>query len=143
MLVEDLFDGIYAISDATTQEEYDAPFSSTSSTTSASSPNSRFLFSDEITDWRHPAVRVADAVRRGSAQPSAGVAGEYLNLWEYARDLYQAPAVHSRTPTSRRSRRLRAGGNGDPNGIVPGGPDTAGWQVPADRSALSPVHEQR
>jgi putative glutathione S-transferase len=150
VLVEDLFDGVYAISDATTQEEYDAPFQRVFARLDdleAMLSNSRFLFGDEITD--SDILLYVWLVRFDvSYYLNKGVnwrrLNEYPNLWEYARDLYQTPAFGSTTDFEAIKRGYAlADATKNPNGIVPGGPDTAGWQVPADRSALSPVHEQR
>lgn len=101
----------------------------------------RFLLGDHITDadvrlWV-TLVRF-DAAYHGAFHCNRQRLTEFENLWGYARDLYQVPGFGSTTDFDHIKRHyysipmVRS-----QFGIVPAGPDEAGWLTPHGREALS------
>lgn len=150
VLIDDLFGGVDVIRAATSQAEYDDGFSRVFKRLDDLEEmlsSSRYLFGHEITDpdiilytWL---VRF-DVAYYATQGVNRHRLGEFANLWEYARDLYQTPEFGSTTDFGKIKRAYAlASRRSNPHGIVPGGPDVTGWQAPAQRLALIPAHVER
>ncbi|MEV8533845.1 glutathione S-transferase C-terminal domain-containing protein [Streptomyces sp. NPDC051211] len=107
---------------------------------SAQLERSRYLVGDTITeaDVRLFTTLVRfDAVYHGHFKCNRHKLTEMPVLWAYARDLFQTPGFGDTVDFDHIKRHYYLVHDDiNPTGIVPAGPDTAGWLAPHDRAAL-------
>ncbi len=139
----DVNNGVYRCGFAGTQEAYDAAYARLFhrlDRLEARLAGQRYLVGDTITeaDVRLFTTLVRfDAVYHGHFKCNRQKLTEFGALWAYARDLFQTPGfgdtidfVHIKRHYYCVHRDI------NPTGIVPAGPDLAGWLLPHDRGAL-------
>jgi putative glutathione S-transferase len=101
----------------------------------------RYLMGDTITeaDVRlFTTLARFDAVYHGHFKCNRQKLTELPNLWGYARDLFQTPGFGENTDFEQiKQHYYRVHEDINPTGIVPKGPDTAAWQEPHGRGALT------
>jgi putative glutathione S-transferase len=97
----------------------------------------RYLMGDAITeaDVRlYTTLARFDAVYHGHFKCNRNKLTEMPNLWGYARDLYQTPGFGENTDFDQiKAHYYRVHTDINPSGIVPKGPDLAGWLEPHGR----------
>jgi putative glutathione S-transferase len=140
---EDVNNGVYRAGFATGQEEYEAACAGVFRRLELLTPRlarQRYLVGDTITeaDIRLFTTLVRfDAVYHGHFKCNRWKLTENPVLWAYARDLYQTPGFGDTVDFDHIKRhyyQVHAGIN--PTGVVPLGPDLAGWLTPHHREQL-------
>ena len=139
----DVNNGVYRCGFAGTQAAYDRAYHrlfDRLDCLAARLANQRYLVGDSITeaDVRlFTTLARFDAVYHGHFKCNRQKLAEMPVLWAYARDLFQTPGfgdtvdfVHIKRHYYQVHRDI------NPTGIVPAGPDLAGWLDPHDRQAL-------
>jgi putative glutathione S-transferase len=143
LVYRDVNNGVYRCGFATSQKAYDHAFAALFARLDRLSDrlrDQRFLVGDTITeaDVRlFTTLARFDAVYHGHFKANRNKLTELPVLWAYARDLFQTPGfgdtidfVHIKQHYYRVHRNL------NPSGIIPAGPDLAGWLTPHGREAL-------
>ena len=101
----------------------------------------RYLVGDRLTeaDIRLFATLVRfDAVYHGHFRTNRNKLAEMPVLWAYARDLFQTPGLGDTVAFDQvKAHYYRTHDRINPTGIVPEGPDPAGWSRPHGRESLS------
>jgi len=140
LVYENINNGVYRCGFATTQEAYESAFDALFSALDeleARLDRSRYLAGDRITeaDWRlFPTLVRFDAVYYGHFKCNLRRLGDYPNLSNYVRDLYQAPGVAETVDMAHIKRHYYASHRHiNPTGIVPKGPE-CDFSAPHDRS---------
>ena len=83
-----------------------------------------------------------DAVYHGHFKCNRNKLTEMPALWAYARDLFQTPGFGDNTDFAQiKAHYYRVQDDINPTGIVPEGPDAAGWLTPHGREALGRLVE--
>jgi glutathionyl-hydroquinone reductase len=78
-----------------------------------------------------------DAVHHGHFTCNRSTLTEMPALWGYARDLFQTPGFVDNTDFDQiKQHYYLVQSDVNPSGIVPGGPDLAGWHSPHGRERL-------
>ncbi len=147
--------GVYDVGFARTQAAYEAAYDRLFQALDYLEKrlsSDRFLFGDFVTDSDvrlYPTLARFDVVYNTVFRANRNRIADYHNLWGYARDLYQIPEFRETTcfdkykihyQTSPHLRALE----GNVYGLVAKGPDTSGWNVPAEeRLRLSSHREQK
>jgi putative glutathione S-transferase len=139
----DVNNGVYRAGFAGTQEDYEDAYTALFhrlDDLEARLTGQRYLVGDTITeaDVRLFTTLVRfDAVYHGHFKCNRQKLTEFPALWAYARDLFQTPGfgdtidfVHIKRHYHCVHRDL------NPSGIVPAGPDLAGWLLPHDRDTF-------
>jgi putative glutathione S-transferase len=139
----DVNNGVYRAGFATTQEDYAEACRAVFRRLEALSErlaDRRYLMGDSITeaDIRLFTTLVRfDAVYHGHFKCNRYKIAEDPVLWGYARDLYQTPGFGDTVDFDHIKRHYHQVHTGvNPNGIVPLGPDLAGWSAPHGRERL-------
>ncbi|SDJ45984.1 putative glutathione S-transferase [Actinokineospora alba] len=144
-LIESIFhnvnNGVYKAGFATGQAAYEKAYLALFAELdrlSARLERSRFLVGDQITevDIRLFTTLVRfDAVYHGHFKCNREKLSEMPVLWAYARDLFQTPGFGSTVDFDHIKRHYYVTHPKiNPTGVVPVGPDPAGWSVPHGRS---------
>jgi putative glutathione S-transferase len=140
LVYENINNGVYRCGFATTQEAYEGAFDALFSALDeleARLDRSRYLAGDRITeaDWRlFPTLVRFDAVYYGHFKCNLRRLGDYPNLSNYVRDLYQVPGVAETVDMAQIKRHYYASHRHiNPTGIVPKGPEID-FLAPHDRS---------
>jgi glutathionyl-hydroquinone reductase len=140
LVYENINNGVYRCGFATTQEAYEGAFDALFSALDeleARLDRSRYLAGDRITeaDWRlFPTLVRFDAVYYGHFKCNLRRLGDYPNLSNYVRDLYQVPGVADTVDMAHIKRHYYASHRHiNPTGIVPKGPEID-FLAPHDRS---------
>jgi putative glutathione S-transferase len=139
LVYKNINNGVYRCGFATTQEAYDGAFDALFSALDeleARLDRSRYLVGDRITeaDWRlFPTLVRFDAVYYGHFKCNLRRIGDYPNLSNYLRDLYQVPGIAETVDMSHIKRHYYASHRHiNPTGIVPKGPQID-FSAPHDR----------
>ncbi|MEV5609006.1 glutathione S-transferase C-terminal domain-containing protein [Streptomyces sp. NPDC052225] len=139
----DVNNGVYRAGFATGQSEYEDAYRDVFARLDAVSERlagQRFLVGDTITeaDVRLFTTLVRfDAVYHGHFKCNRNKLAEDPVLWAYARDLFQTPGFGDTVDFDHIKRHYYQVHTGiNPTGIVPLGPDPAGWLTPHGREAL-------
>jgi putative glutathione S-transferase len=139
LVYKNINNGVYRCGFATTQEAYDGAFDALFSALDeleARLDRSRYLVGDRITeaDWRlFPTLVRFDAVYYGHFKCNLRRIGDYPNLSNYLRDLYQVPGIAETVDMSHIKRHYYASHRHiNPTGIVPKGPEID-FSAPHDR----------
>ncbi|MEU0029352.1 glutathione S-transferase C-terminal domain-containing protein [Streptomyces sp. NPDC006335] len=140
---EDVNNGVYRAGFATGQEEYEEACAGVFRRLDLLTPRlerQRYLVGDTITeaDIRLFTTLVRfDAVYHGHFKCNRWKLAENEVLWAYARDLYQTPGFGDTVDFDHIKRHYYQVHSGiNPTGIVPLGPDLAGWLTPHHRAEL-------
>jgi len=140
LVYKNINNGVYRCGFATTQEAYEGAFDALFSALDqleARLDRSRYLAGDRMTeaDWRlFPTLARFDAVYYGHFKCNLKRLGDYPNLSNYMRDLYQAPGVAETVDMAHIKRHYYASHRHiNPTGIVPKGPEID-FLAPHDRS---------
>jgi putative glutathione S-transferase len=140
LVYENINNGVYRCGFATTQEAYEGAFDGLFSALDeleARLDRSRYLVGDRMTeaDWRlFPTLVRFDAVDYGHFKCNLRRLGDYPNLSNYVRDLYQVPGVAETVDMAHIKRHYYASHRHiNPTGIVPKGPKVD-FLAPHDRS---------
>ena len=140
LVYENVNNGVYRCGFATTQEAYEDAFDALFSALDqleARLGQSRYLAGDQLTeaDWRlFPTLVRFDAVYYGHFKCNLRRLGDYPNLSNYVRDLYQVPGVAETVDMAHIKRHYYASHRHiNPTGIVPKGPEID-FLAPHDRS---------
>ena len=140
LVYENINNGVYRCGFATTQEAYESAFDALFSALDeleARLDRSRYLAGDRMTeaDWRlFPTLVRFDAVYYGHFKCNQRRLGDYPNLSNYVRDLYQVPGVAETVDMAHIKRHYYASHRHiNPTGIVPKGPEID-FLAPHDRS---------
>jgi len=140
LVYENVNNGVYRCGFATTQEAYEDAFDALFSALDqleARLGQSRYLTGDQLTeaDWRlFPTLVRFDAVYYGHFKCNLRRLGDYPNLSNYVRDLYQVPGVAETVDMAHIKRHYYASHRHiNPTGIVPKGPEID-FLAPHDRS---------
>jgi len=140
LVYENINNGVYRCGFATTQEAYEGAFDALFSALDeleARLGRSRYLAGDRMTeaDWRlFPTLVRFDAVYYGHFKCNQRRLGDYPNLSNYVRDLYQVPGVAETVDMAHIKRHYYASHRHiNPTGIVPKGPEID-FLAPHDRS---------
>jgi putative glutathione S-transferase len=140
LVYENVNNGVYRCGFATTQEAYEIAFDALFSALGeleARLDRSRYLAGDRLTeaDWRlFPTLVRFDAVYYGHFKCNLRRLGDYPNLSNYVRDLYQVPGVAETVDMAHIKRHYYASHRHiNPTGIVPKGPEID-FLAPHDRS---------
>jgi putative glutathione S-transferase len=140
VVFRDVNNGVYRAGFATSQQAYAEAFVSLFGRLdwlSARLGESRYLVGDSITeaDVRLFTTLVRfDAVYQGHFKCNRNKLTEMPVLWAYARDLYQTPGFGDTVDFDHIKRHYYGTHEAiNPSGIVPLGPDVAGWQAPHGR----------
>ena len=140
LVYENINNGVYRCGFATTQEAYEGAFDALFSALDqleARLDRSRYLAGDRMTeaDWRlFPTLVRFDAVYYGHFKCNLRRLGDYPNLSNYLRDLYQVPGVAETVDMAHIKRHYYASHRHiNPTGIVPKGPEVD-FSTPHDRS---------
>jgi putative glutathione S-transferase len=133
--------GVYRCGFATSQEAYEKAFRDLFAELDRLEErlaDQRYLVGDTITeaDVRLFTTLVRfDAVYHGHFKCNRNKLTELPNLWAYARDLYQTPGFGDTVDFDHIKRHYYATHHQiNPTGIVPLGPDPAGWETPPRRT---------
>jgi glutathionyl-hydroquinone reductase len=140
---EQVNDGVYrcgfAGSQASYERSYDALFAGLDWLEERLAGR-RYLMGDTITeaDVRlFTTLARFDAVYHGHFKCNRNKLTETPALWAYARDLFQTPGFGDNTDFAQiKAHYYRVHQDINPTGIVPKGPDTAGWRTPHGRQEL-------
>ena len=137
----DVNNGVYRCGFATTQQAYEQAYVALFARLDALErrlAGQRYLLGNAITeaDVRLFTTLVRfDAVYHGHFKCNRQKLSELPVLWAYARDLFQTPGFGDTVDFDQIKRHYYGTHPTiNPTGIVPVGPDTAGWQVPSGRS---------
>ncbi|MBF8170159.1 glutathione S-transferase C-terminal domain-containing protein [Streptomyces olivaceus] len=140
---EDVNNGVYRAGFATGQEEYEAACTGVFRRLEQLTPRlegQRYLVGDTITeaDIRLFTTLVRfDAVYHGHFKCNRWKLAENPVLWAYVRDLFQTPGFGDTVDFDHIKRHYYQVHTGiNPTGIVPLGPDLAGWLAPHHREEL-------
>ncbi|MGC0379274.1 glutathione S-transferase family protein [Streptomyces sp. SAI-229] len=140
---QDVNNGVYRAGFATGQEEYEAACTAVFRRLELLArrlEGQRYLVGDTITeaDIRLFTTLVRfDAVYHGHFKCNRWKLAENRVLWAYARDLYQTPGFGDTVDFDHIKRHYYQVHTGiNPSGIVPLGPDLAGWTTPHHREEL-------
>ena len=140
LVYENINNGVYRCGFATAQEAYERAFDALFSALDqleARLDRSRYLVGDRITeaDWRlFPTLVRFDAVYYGHFKCNLRRLGDYPNLSNYLRDLYQVPGVAETVNLAHIKRHYYSSHRHiNPTGIVPKGPEVD-FSAPHDRS---------
>lgn len=140
---QDVNNGVYRAGFATGQEEYEAACTAVFRRLELLArrlEGQRYLVGDTITeaDIRLFTTLVRfDAVYHGHFKCNRWKLAENRVLWAYARDLYQTPGFGDTVDFDHIKRHYYQVHTGiNPSGIVPLGPDLAGWTAPHHREEL-------
>jgi putative glutathione S-transferase len=140
LVYKNINNGVYRCGFATTQEAYEDAFDALFSALDeleARLDRSRYLAGDRMTeaDWRlFPTLVRFDAVYYGHFKCNLRRLGDYPNLSNYVRDLYQVPGVAETVDMAHIKRHYYASHRHiNPTGIVPKGPEVD-FLAPHDRS---------
>ncbi|MGI5142029.1 glutathione S-transferase family protein [Streptomyces sp. CA-106110] len=140
---EDLNNGVYRAGFATNQKEYEEAYTAVFDRLewlSERLADRRYLVGDTITeaDIRLFTTLVRfDAVYHGHFKCNRRKLTEDPVLWAYTRDLYQTPGFGDTVDFDHIKRHYYLVHSGiNPTGIVPLGPDLAGWLAPHGREQL-------
>ncbi|MGW2937057.1 glutathione S-transferase family protein [Streptomyces sp. NPDC001156] len=140
---EDLNNGVYRAGFATNQKEYAEAYTAVFDRLewlSERLADRRYLVGDTITeaDIRLFTTLVRfDAVYHGHFKCNRRKLSEDSVLWAYTRDLYQTPGFGDTVDFDHIKRHYYLVHSGiNPTGIVPLGPDLAGWLAPHGREQL-------
>jgi putative glutathione S-transferase len=140
---QDVNNGVYRAGFATRQEVYEQAYQRLFARLDALEQRlsrQRYLVGDTITeaDVRLYTTLVRfDAVYHGHFRCNRNKLTELPALWAYARDLFQTPGFGDTTDFAHIKRHYYlVHTNLNPSGIVPLGPDPAGWRTPHGREAL-------
>jgi putative glutathione S-transferase len=133
--------GVYRCGFATSQEAYEMAFRDLFAELDRLEERliqQRYLVGDTITeaDIRLFTTLVRfDAVYHGHFKCNRNKLAEMPNLWAYARDLYQTPGFGDTVDFDHIKRHYYVTHHQiNPTGIVPLGPDPAGWEIPHGRA---------
>ncbi|MET8028221.1 glutathione S-transferase family protein [Streptomyces avermitilis] len=142
-IYEDVNNGVYRAGFATGQKEYEAACAGVFHRLELLGQrlaDRRYLVGDSITeaDIRLFTTLVRfDAVYHGHFKCNRWKLAEHPVLWAYARDLYQTPGFGDTVDFDHIKRHYHQVHTGiNPTGIVPLGPDLAGWLTPHHREQL-------
>jgi glutathionyl-hydroquinone reductase len=140
---EDVNNGVYRAGFASGQEEYEEACAGVFRRLDLLTPRlarQRYLVGDTITeaDIRLFTTLVRfDAVYHGHFKCNRWKLAENEVLWAYVRDLYQTPGFGDTVDFDHIKRHYYQVHTGiNPTGIVPLGPDLAGWLTPHHREEL-------
>ncbi|MDQ4008422.1 MAG: glutathione S-transferase C-terminal domain-containing protein [Actinomycetota bacterium] len=144
VVFSDVNDGVYrcgfATSQAAYERAYDALFARLDLLEERLSDR-RYLVGDRLTeaDVRLFTTLVRfDAVYHGHFKANRNKLTEMPVLWAYARDLFQTPGFGDTVDFDQIKRHYyRTHDRINPTGVVPAGPDLAGWQEPHGRASLT------
>ncbi len=136
--------GVYKAGFATTQEAYEEAFDALFARLDALDAllaGQRYLVGGQLTeaDVRLFTTLVRfDAAYHGHFKCNLRKLTEYAHLWPYARDLFQTPGFGDTTDLGHiKAHYYGTHGQINPTGIVPKGPDPAGWSIPHGRERMS------
>ncbi|WP_322938692.1 glutathione S-transferase family protein [Nocardioides bizhenqiangii] len=139
----DVNDGVYRCGFAGSQEAYDEAYDrvwTAMDWLEDRLSHQRFLMGDRITeaDVRLFTTLVRfDAVYHGHFKCNRNKLTEMTAIWGYARDLFQTPGFGETVDFDQIKRHYYVVHEDiNPNGIVPKGPDPAGWHAPHGRDRL-------
>ncbi|GAA1179951.1 glutathione S-transferase C-terminal domain-containing protein [Ornithinimicrobium humiphilum] len=145
LVYRDVNNGVYRCGFAGTQEAYDAAYDqlwARMDWLEERLSTRRYLVGDQLTlaDVRlWPTLVRFDAAYHGHFKCNRTKLTEMPALWGYARDLWQTWDFGSTVNFEHIKAHYYATHlDINPTGIVPKGPDTSGWTVPAGREALGP-----
>jgi putative glutathione S-transferase len=140
LVYKSINNGVYRCGFATTQEAYESAFDALFSALAeleARLDRSRYLVGDRVTeaDWRlFPTLVRFDAVYYGHFKCNLRRLGDYPNLSNYLRDLYQVPGIAETVDMNHIKRHYYASHRHiNPTGVVPKGPELD-FSAPHDRS---------
>jgi putative glutathione S-transferase len=140
---EDVNDGVYRCGFAGSQEAYEAAYARlfhALDRLEARLSDQRYLVGDTITeaDVRlFTTLARFDAVYHGHFKCNRSKLSEMPVLWAYARDLFQTPGFGDTIDFDHIKRHYHCVHKDlNPGGIVPAGPDLAGWLAPHGREVL-------
>jgi len=143
LVFRDVNNGVYRCGFAGSQESYDAAYVRLFDRLdwlSERLEGQRYLVGDTITeaDVRlFTTLARFDAVYHGHFKCNRQKLTEMPVLWAYARDLFQTPGFGDTTDFVQiKQHYYRVHTDINPTGIVPDGPDLAGWMTPHGRDAL-------
>ena len=140
---ETVNNGVYRCGFAGTQASYDAAYTSLFARLDWLSDHlsrRRYLVGDTITEadvrlW--PTLVRFDAAYHGHFKANRHKLTEMPVLWAYARDLFQTPGFGDTINFPQvKDHYYKVHTDVNPTGIVPGGPDLAGWAAPHHREEL-------
>ncbi|WP_375499164.1 glutathione S-transferase family protein [uncultured Jatrophihabitans sp.] len=144
MVFTDVNNGVYRCGFATAQDAYEQAYADLFARLDWLEDrltDRRYLVGDTITeaDVRlFTTLARFDAVYHGHFKANRQKLVEFPALWAYARDLFQTPGFGDTTDFVQiKQHYYGVHKNLNPSGIVPAGPDTAGWLVPHGRESLS------
>lgn len=111
----------------------------------------RFLFGDFVTDSDirlYPTLARFDVVYNTVFRANRNRIADYINLWGYARDLYQIPEFKESTCFDTYKIHYQLSPHlrplwGNVHGLVAKGPDTSNWEKEPARKHLSSIPEQK
>ncbi|MGW6975636.1 glutathione S-transferase family protein [Streptomyces sp. NPDC054952] len=142
-IYQDVNNGVYRAGFAGSQEAYDSAYERLFARLDRLADRltaSRYLVGDTVTeaDVRLFTTLVRfDAVYHGHFKCNRRKLSEMPVLWAYARDLFQTPGFGDTVDFDHIKRHYYLVHRDiNPTGIVPAGPDLAGWLAPHDRSSL-------
>ncbi len=140
---EDVNNGVYKCGFATSQDAYGKAYAALFARLDWLTERlrgQRYLVGDTITeaDVRlFTTLARFDAVYHGHFKCNRQKLSELPVLWAYARDLFQTPGFGDTTDFAQiKAHYYRVHENINPSGIVPAGPDLAGWLEPHGREDL-------
>ncbi len=140
VVYRDVNNGVYRCGFATSQQAYDDAYAALFARLDALSErlaSTRYLVGERLTeaDVRLFTTLVRfDAVYHGHFKCNRQKLAEFPVLWAYARDLYQTPGFGDTVNFDHIKRHYyRTHHMINPSGIVPNGPDPAGWLTPHNR----------
>lgn len=135
--------GVYRCGFAGTQEAYDAAYDrlwTALDWLEERLASQRYLMGESITeaDVRlFTTLARFDAVYHGHFKCNRNKLSEMPVLWAYARDLFQTPGFGETIDFDQiKTHYYGVHRDLNPSGIIPAGPDLAGWQTPHGREAL-------
>ena len=144
LVFRDVNNGVYMCGFATSQGAYDRAYDRLFARLDWLEDrlrNQRYLCGDQLTeaDVRLFTTLVRfDAAYHGHFKANRNKLTEMPVLWAYARDLFQTPGIGETVDFDQIKRHYYATHHQiNPTGIVPKGPDLAGWAIPHGRENLA------
>ena len=141
VIFHDINNGVYQAGFATSQEAYEEAYDRLFERLDQLEErlsHSRYLFGDQITDSDirlYVSLVRFDAAYYNGFRCNRNRLVDFLNLWAFARDLYQQAAFGETTKFDHIKKHYHLSAIDNPHQILPKGPDEGEWLEPHDRAS--------